>query len=58
MHGSPLACRLLPQTGDPKLSHTGPCVAVKQLKPEVLKEANDLKDFLMEVNVMRKLRHK
>jgi len=32
-------------------------VAVKQLKPEVLKESNDLKDFLMEVNVMRKLTH-
>jgi serine/threonine protein kinase len=35
----------------------GKPVAVKQLKPEVLKESHDLKDFLMEVNVMRKLTH-
>jgi serine/threonine protein kinase len=32
-------------------------VAVKQLKPTVLQEPNDLKDFLTEVNVMRKLKH-
>lgn len=35
----------------------GLVVAVKRLKPEVLQEPNDLKDFLMEVNVMRKLKH-
>ena len=36
----------------------GPCfvVAVKRLKPEVLSEMNDLKDFLMEANLMRKLK--
>lgn len=32
-------------------------VAVKRLKPEVLSSPSDLKDFLMEVNIMRKLRH-
>ncbi|KAJ9515978.1 hypothetical protein QJQ45_016837 [Haematococcus lacustris] len=32
-------------------------VAVKQLKPEVLSSHADLKDFLMELNVMRKLQH-
>uniref|UniRef100_A0A7S3R107 Protein kinase domain-containing protein n=1 Tax=Dunaliella tertiolecta TaxID=3047 RepID=A0A7S3R107_DUNTE len=35
----------------------GKPVAVKQLKPQVLQEPHDLKDFLMEVNVMRKLTH-
>ena len=33
-------------------------VAVKQLKPEVLKGAQDLKEFLMEGNLQRKLKHK
>jgi hypothetical protein len=33
-------------------------VAVKKLKPEVLKGARDLKDFLMEANLMRKLKNK
>lgn len=32
-------------------------MAVKRLKPEVLKGADDLKEFLMEGNLMRKLRH-
>ncbi len=32
-------------------------VAVKRLKPEVLKGSEDLKEFLMEGNLMRKLRH-
>jgi len=32
-------------------------VAVKQLKPEVLTEPGDLKGFLLEANVMRKLKH-
>lgn len=33
-------------------------VAVKRLKPEVLKGTADLKDFLLEGNLMRKLQHK
>ena len=33
-------------------------MAVKQLKPEVLKGAQDLKEFLMEGNLQRKLKHK
>jgi hypothetical protein len=32
-------------------------VAVKRLKPEVLKGAHDLKEFLLEGNLMRKLKH-
>ncbi len=32
-------------------------VAVKRLKPEVLKGPNDLKEFLLEANLLRKLRH-
>lgn len=32
-------------------------VAVKQLLPEVLKGADDLRDFLAEANLLRKMRH-
>ena len=32
-------------------------MAVKRLKPEVLKGSQDLKDFLMEGNLLRKLKH-
>eukprot|EP00983_Pelagomonas_calceolata_P069833 1150527-Pelagomonas_calceolata.AAC.2 len=41
----------------PNRRAAGKPVAVKQLKPQVLQEPHDLKDFLMEVNVMRKLTH-
>ncbi|KAF5837365.1 kinase-like domain-containing protein [Dunaliella salina] len=48
--------RLLPPDV-PHRKSAGRPVAVKQLKPQVLQEPHDLKDFLMEVNVMRKLKH-
>lgn len=38
-------------------SGRGEVVAVKKLKPKVLDSPSDLKDFLLEVNVMRKLKH-
>jgi hypothetical protein len=33
-------------------------VAVKQLRPDVLKGPDELKEFLTEANLLRKLRHR
>lgn len=47
------ACSLCPPGGG-----VSRIVAVKKLRPEVLKGSSDLKDFLMEANLMRKLKCK
>jgi hypothetical protein len=49
-------CRLQPIEED-GVGGLTQMVAVKQLKPEVLASTSDLKDFLLEVNIMRKLKH-
>jgi hypothetical protein len=50
VHASKLADPLVPSvTSD---------VAVKQLRPEVLASAEDLREFLLEANLLRKLRHR
>eukprot|EP00775_Hariotina_reticulata_P010407 gene10407-10565_t len=42
---------------DPLLGFTEP-VAVKRLRPDVLKGPDDLKEFLTEANLLRKLKHR
>lgn len=50
VHAAQLLNPLLPDFSEP--------VAVKRLRPDVLKDPADLKEFLTEANLLRKLAHR
>jgi serine/threonine protein kinase len=43
---------------DPLLPSFSESVAVKRLRPDVLKSPDDLREFLTEANLLRKLQHR
>jgi serine/threonine protein kinase len=43
---------------DPLLPSFSETVAVKRLRPDVLKSPDDLREFLTEANLLRKLQHR
>lgn len=46
------------ELSDPLLPSFSESVAVKRLRPDVLKSPDDLREFLTEANLLRKLQHR
>lgn len=46
------------ELSDPLLPTFSETVAVKRLRPDVLKGPDDLREFLTEANLLRKLQHR
>ena len=46
------------ELADPLLPSFSESVAVKRLRPDVLKSPDDLREFLTEANLLRKLQHR